>query len=204
MNYSCESFLDYAYEGEEALEGFHPIKGLQNLFTKLIATIQKLLNRIRGLRAIYVPKMYLNDFQKIVKAFRSSRNDIQTMIKNKDFSKIDELEKAIKLIENSNLYGGFVNMDTSIFGKDDYVIIENGKDIIQALNYGITTITTLKTQLNSNPETAANVRKNASAVIKYYNLEISIFTKILKFHPPLKDPKNVNKLGGVGNATVYA
>ena len=204
--YSCESFLDYAYEGDEALEAFHPIKSIQNAIIKLINFIQKMLNRIRGMRAVYLPEMYLEDFKKMIKAFSSFNKTIEKLIKTNNIndSSISQLEEAVKTIETSSIYGNFVNMDVSTFGKDDFVEIQNKGDIIEALNRSLNTITFYKTELNKTTEDGDKeklYKKFANVVIRYHSLQTTLFSKILKIHRPLSDPKNVNKLGAVGTAT---
>lgn len=205
MEYSCEAFMDFAYGEDGALEAFHPIKGIQNLFTKLIAAIQKLLNRIRGMRAVWIPKMHKDTFEKLLKVFDNTRIELNEMTKSKDFSEIDDLADGVHSIESSSEFGQFINMDTSIFGKNDYIKIENAKDaIITPLNQAISHMTDLKTETINSPEADNEMKKIASIVIKYHSLEVSFFSRVLKLHPPLTDPRNVNKLDGVGNATVHA
>ena len=93
-------------------------------------------------------------------------------------------------------------MDTSTFGKDDYVKVENHKSFINQLNTAISNATMVKTTLNTEETTDAG-RRYANIIIKFYNLEIRLISRLLKFHPPLRDPSNVNKLDGVGTATVH-
>ena len=200
MNYSYESFMDYAYEEDIVMEAFHPIKGIQNIIMKIIAAIQKLLNRIRGLRAAYVPKMHLKTYNDLVDAFGSQ--DVHNAIQSKDFSKTDDLESLNYNIENSNMYTGFINIDTSIFGKDDYEQI-NSKDVVRTLNNTITSVTKLKTDLNKNLGGSNDANRFANEAIKFFSFVVSFYAKVLKFHPPLMDPKNVNKLGGIGAATIH-
>ena len=39
--YSCESFLDYVYEGEEVLEAFHPIRAIKERLKKICGWFYK-------------------------------------------------------------------------------------------------------------------------------------------------------------------
>ena len=67
--YSCESFLDYAYEGEEALEGFGPNR-TKEIVSKLVGVIKRLIYRIQKLMArnksVDVPENIANAFKKIM------------------------------------------------------------------------------------------------------------------------------------------
>lgn len=203
MESTCEMFMNYAYDEEEALEAFHPLKNIQAVFVKIVAYLQRALNRIRGLRAIYIPEMYFDGFKKTIKLFRQAQQGMDAMVSSKDFSNIESLKNMCDKIEKSNEYTNFINLDTSTFGKDDYVQISNGKDIITLLNFMIKNATSLKLDLIKTPDVEADVKNNANAFIKYYNIVIKYLNKVLKFHLPLRDPKNVNKLDGVGTAKIY-
>lgn len=203
MESTCEMFMNYAYDEEEALEAFHPLKNIQAVFVKIISYLQRMLNRIRGLRAVYIPKLYVEKFKETKTDFKDATDEILAMLKNNDFSKIDNIKDACDKIEKGNEYTNFISLDTSIYGKDDYVKLDDGKDITTLLNIMIKIATDLKTKLIKNPETEENVKNNTNVLIRFFNIVIKYLSKVLKFHPPLRDPKNVNKLDGVGTAKIY-
>lgn len=44
MSYSCESFINYQYDGEEALEAFHPLRGIKERLKKICTFLYKKCN----------------------------------------------------------------------------------------------------------------------------------------------------------------
>lgn len=46
LTFSCESFVDYTYNGEEALEAIHPLRGIKERLRKICTSLYKKCNSI--------------------------------------------------------------------------------------------------------------------------------------------------------------
>lgn len=203
MEFTCESFIDYSY-GDLAMEAVHPIKRIQNGFTIIITAIQKLLAKIRGMFKAWVPKMhekdYIDCFLQFTDLIQTAQKGIRDPNRNGD-AVVTELNETIDMIEKSQKFNNLMNIDGSTFGKDDYVEFD-AKALTKLLNIGIKQISTLKRAMNIPDDSRKEgAIKMGNVFIRMHTLVNRFIVKILKFHPPIKNPKNVNKLGGVGQAT---
>lgn len=203
MGFSCESFIDYSY-GDIAVEALHPIKRIQNGLTIIVSAIQKLLVKMRGMFKAWVPKIHEKDYTDCILQFTDLIQTAQKGVNDPNVigeGLVNEMTETIDMIEKSQKFNTLMNIDGSTFGKDDYAEIDV-KALTKLLNIGIKQISTLKRAMNIPDESRKEIAvRLGNAFIKMHTLVNRFIVKILKFHPPIKNPKNVNKLGGVGQAT---
>lgn len=202
MEYNCEMFMDYAYEEEIALEDFHPIRTIQNVIIKLIGAIQRLLNQVRKLRKITVTNVMYQKCITILKALdQISQDELENVFKATDGGVMAEanvagtenLKKQLDYIKNSQVYQSFVgakNKSGNSF-KADYIEMDS-KPVVDKLNRLIKTLTDIKVEMNKRP-LVDELKDSFKALMDYNAIHIKIYSKLLAFRKPLRDPKHIER-----------
>ena len=197
MNYvACEQFMDFCDEMMIAEEGILPegatVKGMvktvgaavSNIFANLINLIQRLLNRIRGMRQIVVPKILVNPIDTFLNLSYQAIN----ISGHVEGSNVQKLQDACEKLGSSKVYKIITEFDANLLKREDYTIILNSQKIISAMNLDLKLMKSYKStadikEASGGKGVAANY-PGFRALQKIHMMRYKMYVKICSFVLP--------------------
>ena len=175
MTYSCEAFLDYAYEGEVKI----PLTvRIQNTITKLIEVIKKFILKVRSLKGErVVPKKALDAYRLLSKKCFNCINHCKKALQTG--SPVSEIfREPFESPEYKILFSEDVKNRTS---PGDYVKIQSS-EVLGFMNGALTALSNAKQGLRIvNKDNNPNRAQAFTQIINYSKFMMKISNRVLSY-----------------------
>lgn len=175
MEYTCESFLDYAYEGDVKISFTVRI---QNAITKLIEIIKKFILKIRALKGErVVPKKVLDAYRSLSKACFDCVVQCKNSLQSGQPVKV-AFREPFDTPEYKILFSEDVKKKTS---PGEYVKIQSS-EVLGFMNGALTGLSSAKQGLRSvDKEKNPNQAQALTQIINYSKFMMKISNRVLSY-----------------------
>lgn len=175
MEYSCEVFINYAYEGEVKI----PLSvRFQNAITKLITALKKFILKIRSIKKEHVvPKKVLDAYRSLSKMCYNCLNRCKGSLQTGEPTKVVFVE-PFDSAEYKTLFSDEVKKKTQ---PGEYVKISSS-EVLNFMNGALTAISSAKQGLRSiDKESEPNRTQALTQVINYAKFMMKISNRVLSY-----------------------
>lgn len=175
MEYTCEMFMDYAYEGEVKI----PLHvRMQNALTKLITAIRKFILKVRSLKTEHeVPRSVLDAYKSLSKMCFNCVNKCKNALQTGDSPKVVFNEpfdtKEYKILFDDNY--------KKKASPGDYVKISSS-EVLGNMNGALTALSSAKQGLRSvNGSDSPNQAAALTQIVNYTKFMLKISNRVLSY-----------------------